>query len=68
MVFSELSCDMYEGYSKKYIDFMCVRFKFFLSKSNILCINENLCPFVTRTESATACVPISSKKKTFKLP
>jgi len=40
----------------------------FLSQNNILCINENLCPFVTSTESVTACVPICSKKYTFKLP
>ena len=47
---------------------MCERFPFdhriiyYVLQNNILCINENLCPFVTSTESVTACVPIRSKK------
>jgi len=32
-----------------------------MSKQNILCIDENMCPFVTSTESVTACVPVRSK-------
>ena len=49
-----------EGSSKIHRLYVCK--VYFWSQNNIICINENLGPLVTSTESVTASVPKRSKK------